>query len=309
MSEQFLGIEVGGTKIQVFVTNDTAKIVERHKFFVGQEREASIIREKILENVNTILRKHKIAGIGVGFGGPVDFRTGIIITSHQIRGWADFHLAEWIQEFTNIPVIVDNDANTAALGEAYFGSGKNCSRVFYITLGSGVGGGLIIDGEIYHGFKPGEAEIGHIRMGKDGTILEHRCSGWAVDKKIRNYIKNKPGSIIAGIVSNEKSGESKYLLKAIEMGDKGANNILQETADDLAFGLSHMVHIIHPGVIILGGGLSLIGDPLREAVEKNLRPYLMKAIPLPEIRMAALEEDAVCVGAALMAKKYLETIK
>jgi len=314
MSIRLLGIEIGGTKIQVFLADGDGKdgeikIIERHKFFVGLEKEAASIRNKIKENVSNILKKNKIDAIGVGFGGPVDYRTGIIITSHQVRGWTGFHLGEWLSELTNIPVVVDNDANTAALGEAHLGAGKNCSRVFYITLGSGVGGGLVFDGEIYHGYKPVEAEIGHVRLEKSGKTVEDSCSGWAVDKKIRNYIKSKPDSIIAGIVGNKKSGESKYLVQAIELGDEGANRILQETADDLAFGLSHAVHILHPGVIILGGGLSLVGNPLREVVEKALRNYLMDAITPPPINIAELKEDAVCIGAALIAKKHLNNLK
>ncbi|MCK5207968.1 MAG: ROK family protein [Cyclobacteriaceae bacterium] len=308
MSKKFLGIEIGGTKIQVFLTDDQTNIIERHKFFVSEKRVAALIRDKIQEKVSNILNKNKVEVIGIGYGGPVDYRTGIVVTSYQVQGWSDFHLGQWLYELTNIPVVVDNDANTAALGEAHLGAGKNCSRTFYITLGSGVGGGLVIDDKVYHGYKPGEVEIGHIRLDKDGTILENSCSGWAVDKKIRNYIKNNPDSIIAGIVGDEKSGETKYLLQAIENGDMGADIILQETADDLAFGLSHAVHIIHPEVIILGGGLSLIGDPLIKAVEKNLQGYLMDAITPPKICLAELKEDAVCVGAALMAKKHYDSL-
>ncbi|MCK5467052.1 MAG: ROK family protein [Cyclobacteriaceae bacterium] len=308
MSKKFLGIEIGGTKIQVFLTDDQTNIIERHKFFVSEKRVAALIRDKIQEKVSNILNKNKVEVIGIGYGGPVDYRTGIVVTSYQVQGWSDFHLGQWLYELTNIPVVVDNDANTASLGEAHLGAGKNCSRTFYITLGSGVGGGLVIDDKVYHGYKPGEVEIGHIRLDKDGTILENSCSGWAVDKKIRNYIKNNPDSIIAGIVGDEKSGETKYLLQAIENGDAGADIILQETADDLAFGLSHAVHIIHPEVIILGGGLSLIGDPLIKAVEKNLQGYLMDAITPPKICLAELKEDAVCVGAALMAKKHYDSL-
>ena len=308
MSKKFLGIEIGGTKIQVFLTDDRTNTLERHKFFVSEKRDAALIRDKIREKVINILNKTKVEVIGIGYGGPVDYRTGLVITSYQVQGWSDFHLGQWLYELTNIPVVVDNDANTASLGEAHLGAGKNCSRTFYITLGSGVGGGLVIDDKVYHGYKPGEVEIGHIRLDKDGTILENSCSGWAVDKKIRNYINNNPDSIIAGIVGDEKSGETKYLLQAIENGDAGADIILQETADDLAFGLSHAVHIIHPEVIILGGGLSLIGDPLIKAVEKNLQGYLMDAITPPKICLAELKEDAVCVGAALMAKKHYDSL-
>ncbi len=308
MSKKFLGIEIGGTKIQVFLADDQTNILERHKFFVSEKRDGALIRDKIQEKVINILNKTKIEVIGIGYGGPVDYRTGKVVTSYQVKGWSDFQLGQWLYELTRIPVVVDNDANTAALGEAHLGAGKNCSRTLYITLGSGVGGGLVIDGKVYHGYKPGEVEIGHIRLDKDGRILENSCSGWAVDKKIRNYIKSNPKSILANVVGNEKSGETKYLLQAIEKGDNGADRILQDTADDLAFGLSHAVHIMHPEVIILGGGLSLIGDPLLKAVEKNLQGYLMDAITPPKISIAELKEDAVCVGAALMAKKHFDSL-
>lgn len=309
MSEKFLGIEIGGTKIQVFLTDKDINIIKRHKFFVGREKEATIIRDKIRESVNEISDEYKITAAGVGFGGPVDFRTGRTITSHQVSGWADFDLKKWFEGFLNIPVIIDNDANTAALGEASLGAGKNYAQVFYITLGSGVGGGLVINNEIYHAHEAGEVEIGHVRLNKDGTILEDKCSGWAVDRKIHNYIENNPGSIIAQLAGKEKSGEAMYLTKAIKLGDKGAAKILQETADDLAFGVSHAVHLLHPGLIILGGGLSLLGNPLREAVERSLNAYLMAAMTPPDIRIAALKEDAVCLGAALMARKYFELLK
>ncbi len=308
MYKKFIGIEIGGTKIQVFVTDENINILERHKFFVNKDRGASGIRDRIKKIVNDIAKKTKIAFIGVGYGGPVDHNTGNIVRSYQIKGWDNFNIINWLSENTSIPVIVDNDANTAALGESYYGAGKQYSRVLYITLGSGVGGGLIIDGNIYHGYNPGELEIGHIRLDKNGTILQDRCSGWAVDKKIRAYIRNNPDSIIAKEVGNETSGETKFLVQSIKKGDKSANLILEETTDDLAFGLSHVIHIVHPGVLILGGGLSLIGNPLKRAVEKKLESYLMDAIKTPEICIAKLKEDTVCIGAALMAKKQYESL-
>jgi glucokinase len=305
MSNTFLGIEIGGTKIQVFLTDDQINIIERHKFLVNQQKEAAYIRDNIEDKIHKILQKHEVGAIGVGYGGPVDHQTGLIITSYQVNGWNDFNLVKWLHELTEIPVAIDNDANIAALGEAHLGAGKNISRVFYITLGSGVGGGYIIDGEVYHGNKPGEVEIGHIRLDRKGTILESRCAGWAVDKKIRNYAENNPGSVMASIVGSANQAEAKYLLEAINKGDEGAEKILLETADDFAFGLSHAIHIINPEIIILGGGLSLLGNPLKVAVEENLPKYLMDAISPPGIRLAELKEDAVCIGAALLAKKYL----
>ncbi len=302
MGYNFLGIEIGGTKIQVFVTDEDHNIIERDKFFV-KEKEAAYITNNLKEKLKTACQKRSIDAIGVGFGGPVDFQTGIIKTSHHIGGWNDFPLAEWISDETGLPVSVDNDANTAALAEACLGAGKVFSRVFYITMGSGVGGGLIIDGEIYHGNKPTEVEIGHIRLDKSGRILEDSCSGWAVDRKIRNYIRENPGSIIAEMVGAENTGEARYLVEAIQGGDSGAIQLLNDTADDFAFGLSHAVHLLNPEIIILGGGLSFLGFTYIDMIKDRLYGYIMKAMDPPEIQPAGLGEDVVCLGASLLAKE------
>lgn len=301
MDHLFIGIEIGGTKIQVYVTDEDQKIIEREKFFV-KEKEASYITKNLNEILNAACQKYNIEAVGVGFGGPIDIETGVVKTSHHISGWTDFPLAEWISDATGVPISVDNDANTAALAEACLGSGKDFSRVFYVTMGSGVGGGLIIDRKIYHGNKPTEVEIGHIRLDKSGAILEDSCSGWAVDRKIRNYIRVNPESILAGLIDTKEGGEARYLIEAIQCGDSGAIQLLQDTADDFAFGLSHAVHLFNPGIIILGGGLSFLGFTYIDMINERLSGYIMKAMNPPEIRPAGLGEDVVCLGASLLAK-------
>ena len=176
----FLGIEIGGTKLQIVTGGANAKIRERHRFTVEADKGAAGIRRQIETALAEILKTVKPAAVGVGFGGPVDWRTGRICKSHQIEGWSGFDLAGWLLKLTRARVLVDNDANVAALGEACHGAGRGASPVFYVTLGSGVGGGLVVNGEIYHGATPGEAEIGHVRLDREGTIVEERCSGWAV---------------------------------------------------------------------------------------------------------------------------------
>ena len=240
---------------------------------------------------------------GVGFGGPVDWKTGRICRSHQIEGWSEFDLGGWLGQLTGAPVVVDNDANVAALGEALCGAGVGFNPVFYVTLGSGVGGGLVVDGRIYHGAKPGESEIGHVRLDRDGTTVEARCSGWAVDARIRELRVKEPGGLLARLTGQTVGGEAKHLAAAWQQGDAAARRLLQETAEDLAFGLSHVVHLIHPEIIILGGGLSGVGEPLRASVESALRRFLMEAFaPGPSIALAALGEDAVPAGALELAK-------
>jgi glucokinase len=166
-----------------------------------------------------------------------------------------------------------------------------------------VGGGLVVDGKIYHGATPGEAEIGHVRLDRQGTIVESRCSGWAVDRRIRELRTKAPDSVLAKLTAEEKSGESKHLAAALGQKDKTALGLLNEVAEDLAFGLSHVTHLFHPEVIVLGGGLSGVGEPLRAAVERALATHIMEAfLPGPKILLSALKEDAVPVGALELAR-------
>jgi glucokinase len=287
----FIGIEIGGTKLQIVAGDECGKISERLRFAVTPQAGGEGIRDQITKALPDFVKKTRASAIGAGFGGPVDWTTGRICCSHQIEGWSEFPLGQWLGELTNLPVAVDNDANVAALGEALHGVGVGFGSLFYVTLGSGVGGGMIVNGRIYHGAKPGESEIGHIRLDRFGTIIESRCSGWAVDKKMRE----------AGLV-HSGGGEAKHLKDLLDAANPVAEKILREMADDLAFGLSHVVHLFHPEIIALGGGLSLIGEPLRAAVERALTRYIMHAFaPGPRIALAALKEDAVPVGALALA--------
>jgi glucokinase len=241
--------------------------------------------------------------IGVGFGGPIDVRAGRIRRSHQIDGWEDFPLRDWLRDLSGgLPVAVDNDANTGCLCEATHGAGRGADPVFYVTLGSGVGGGLVAGGRIYHGQPPGEAEFGHLWLHRSGVTVESRCSGWAVDGRIRTLLDEGASGALAQAIGRTEGGEARHLPAALAAGDPDAQAILDELAGDLAFALSHAVHLFHPAVIVLGGGLSLIGEPLRAAVAAALPRFVMEAFaPGPDVRLAALGEDSVPVGALVLA--------
>jgi glucokinase len=300
------GIEIGGTKLQVVLGGPGGTIRQRQRLAVDRDRGAG----GILAGIEETFRQWNVrpAAVGVGFGGPVDWQTGRIAASHQVKGWSGFELAPWLADRLDCPAFVENDANVAALAEAVAGAGTSYANVFYITLGSGVGGGLVVDGRLYHGALPGETEVGHLRLDRTGTTLESRCSGWAVDKRIRGAIGQQPGGTLAQLVGDTSPGEARFLAPALERGDGLAHSILRETAADLAFGLSHVVHLLHPEVIILGGGLSLLGEPLRAAVAAQLPPLLMESFrPGPVLTTARLGEDAVPVGALVLAGTRLAT--
>ena len=300
--KSLLGIEIGGTKLQLVIGNATGHIHARRRLLVESALGAEGIRRQIEQAIPELLVGQKISAVGVGFGGPVDWRTGNINRSHQLAGWSGFALADWLKDLTGTDVFVDNDANVAALGEALGGAGVGLNPVVFVTLGSGVGGGLVTEGKIYHGAKPGEAEIGHLRLDRSGTTVESRCAGWAVDARIRELNRKEPAGLLARLAGNEARGEARHLSAALAQGDAAAERILREVAEDLAFGLSHVVHLFHPQVIILGGGLSGVGEPLRAAVAGALARFTMEAFqPGSEIRLPALGEDSVPVGALLLA--------
>ncbi len=305
--QHYLAIEIGGTKLQIVIGDDQAKVGKRFRFKVEKKEGAEGIRKQIVNTLHSKMKEIKFLAAGIGFGGPVDWQKGKICQSHQIEGWSDFALANWLGNKINAPVFIENDANVAALGEALYGAGKAFGKVFYVTLGSGVGGGLVIDENIYHGAIPGEMEIGHIRLNKFAQTLESSCSGWAVDEKIRKMKHNYPESVLTKLTEKINDGEARYLATALEQQDKFALHILQHTADDLSFGLSHVIYLIHPDVIVFGGGLSLIGAPLFEAVTQKLPGYIMKAFhPAPAVLSSQLKEDAVPLGALALAIRQLK---
>src|SRR5580704_5552085 len=237
----FIAIEIGGTKLQLCAGTGEGGIVDRRRFNVDRARGAEGIREQIAQAVPELVAKWRPVAIGVGYGGPVDWRTGRIWRSYHIAGWSDFPLGDWLREQTGLPVFVENDSNLATLGEALCGAGKGMNPVFYTNMGSGVGGGLVVDGRIYHGAPPGEMEFGHLRLHGPERILEHDCAGWSLDCAIRVAVKNAPESSLAQLVAADPGGEARHLAKALEAGDELAKGLLHTLAGHLTSALGVVV--------------------------------------------------------------------
>lgn len=304
-----VALEIGGTKLQVAVGTPAGEILDRRRFTVDPAAGAPAIRDEIAAALPEIVGQWRPAAVGVGYGGPVDRRTGLIVKSHHVSGWEGFPLGEWLADVAGLPVAVDNDANVAALGEALHGAGRGADPVFYVTVGSGVGGGLVCGGRIFHGSGMGEAEIGHLRLGPAGEITEDYCSGWSIDRRIRAAVAAAPASALARLVEASPGQEARHLGPALAAGDPLAADILDGAADKLALALSHVAHLCHPEVIVLGGGVTLLGEPLRQAVATHLGRFMMEALrPGPRVALAALREDAVPVGAIALAARRFPTL-
>lgn len=316
----FIGIEIGGTKLQLGVGAGDGRLASLWRGTVDVAAGATGIRQQIVEAVPELLararlRPDDIQGIGIGFGGPVDDAGARVIKSHQIAGWDDFPLAQWISDMLVWPTVLGNDADVAGLAEALFGAGKGLSPVFYITIGSGIGGGLITDGCIFRGCGRGAAEIGHLKIvstrplpsGRTLGVLEEFASGWAIQQRARTRLKGHEKSLMLHLAASQAEHiTAAHVAEAARHGDALAVEILGEAWDALALAISHVLTLVCPRRIIIGGGVSLMGEellfePLRNRVAKlAFEPFAACYDIVP----AALGEEVVVHGAlALAAQK------
>jgi glucokinase len=316
----FLGIEIGGTKLQIGVGAGDGALAGLWRETVDVAAGPEGIRKQIAAGVPVLLARSaidrgQVRGVGIGFGGPVDDATRTIIKSHQIEGWDGFPLADWIAEITGLPSALGNDADVAGLAEALFGAGKALSPIFYITIGSGIGGGLIINGAIYRGCGRGAAEIGHLRAtlasltGLKRIPLEEVSSGWAIQQRARTGIARKPsrGTQMAHLAGGIESITAEDVARAAAAGGEFAWSILRRAWTHLAEGICQVMALLCPRRIVIGGGVSLMGEqllfePLRHLVaERVFKPFA----DCYDIVPAALGEEVVVHGALALARQRL----
>ena len=303
-----IGIEIGGTKTQVGV--GTAErgllnggIVRRQ---VQREKGADGILKDIVSMVEEVLASQHlvfsdIGKIGFGFGGLLDSARGVTLKSYQIEGWTDFPLKGWAEGQWGKPVFVENDASTAGLAEYCRGNGRGCSRLFYITAGSGVGGGWIVDGKIDNGQGLGAAEIGHMWVPDPWngilTELEQVCSGWAIGRRAQLATSNSD-SLMQELAGSIDRIDARIVYQAAEQKDQTALQILSETCQTLGAAISNVVALLHPQRVILGGGVSLMGSIFWKLLQDEFRSRLMPTFaPQVELVPAKLQEDVVVTGA------------
>jgi glucokinase len=290
------GIEIGGTKLQAGLGSAEGPLRALVRRRVDPSKGGAGIRDAIPSLVEEALagagaRKEDLGGIGVGFGGPVDTRRGVTLVSHQVEGWKEFPLREWLAERLGVPVTLQNDSKAAAYAEAVRGAGVGRRRVFYSNVGSGIGGGFVADGRIDEGQGLGAGEIGHTWVPDPETgkpeKLELVASGWSIGKRASRRL------------GRELSAVDVHALA--EKGDAAARQVLEESAGALAVGIANVVALLHPERVILGGGVSLMGplfwDPLRARLaERAFAPFARSFDLVP----AALGEEVVVVGAVLL---------
>jgi glucokinase len=323
----YLGIEIGGTKLQIGLGPADGSLAGLWRGNVDVAAGPDGIRRQISTAVPELLTRSglsrtQVRGVGIGFGGPVDDATHTVIKSHQIEGWDNFPLAAWVSDLLGLPAALGNDADVAGLAEALFGAGKRLSPIFYITIGSGIGGGLIINGEIYRGCGRGAAEVGHLRVPApqlsepDGQIqygpLELQASGWSIAQRARQELATRAAREQARTLLDLAGDDplqitTQLVGEAAGRDDEFARSLIEQTCTYLAEAICHIIALLCPRRIVIGGGVSLMGErvlfqPLRALVaERVFRPFA----GCYEIVPAALGEEVVVHGALALARRHL----
>jgi glucokinase len=309
----YLGIEIGGTKLQLAVgAGEGSPLVALERAEVDPLLGARGILAQMEAMGQSLLKRHQVTRVGIGFGGPVEPALGRVTTSHQIGGWDEYPLVKWCKQTLGRETVLGNDCDVAALAEAKFGAGRNHRRMFYVTVGTGVGGGFVVDGVSQGTDRPAIAEIGHLRLGLDageldGTV-EAYASGRGIERAMRNRLSlpektEEMSELITLCAGDVDALTAKQIVQLAAEGNLLALEVWQRALKALGFGIAQVITLLAPEVIIVGGGVSLSGEelffaPLRNDVRQHVFPPLVGSY---EVVPAALGEEVVLHGALALA--------
>jgi len=313
---KILGIDLGGTKILTAVTNAQGKMLSRdHSITPAKEGQQAVVKS-ILESMSRALdQAHMVAAdltaIGVGAPGLSNPETGILFTSPNLPGWRDVPLRDIIEKQLGKKAFLINDANAAALGELYFGAGRGARNFIYITVSTGIGGGIIIDGKIYTGSTGTAGELGHMVIDDEGPqcncgnkgCWETLASGTALAREARRRIKEGAATSIPKYADGDlEKINAEAIHEAAQAGDKLASELIAQSAYYLGVGLANLINIFNPEVIVIGGGLSNIGDMLlKPAFNEAGRRAFKQAYQAVRFARAELGRNSGVLGAAAYA--------
>ena len=319
MQKQILALDFGGTKLSA-ATVLTQELAAARPAWSDIGRVLSPPGADAAYDLQTMvsLGKELLGGerplaIGVSFGGPADYASGLVHRSVHVPGWENVPLQALLHEKFGVPVRIDNDANTGALGEAKLGAGKNAPDLFYITISTGVGGGLILNGRPWRGHHGLAGEIGHVVVDPDGPVcpcgrhgcVERLASGPGMSQDAAQYLARSPqnGRILTELAGGEPiSGES--VARAAAAADEIAAKILLRGARALGLGIGNIANLLDIPLFVLGGGVTRAGDLWWDEVRRCARETAMTGIDI-EIVPASLEDDAPLWGAAFLARELL----
>jgi glucokinase len=319
----FIGVDVGGTSLRAARFLGHQPIPDAK---IKTPTQPGGEREHMLDRLEQAIREvappdpASVAGIGIGIPGPVDPHTGVVITITNIPGWKNLPLQQIMQERLGRPVFLGNDANLAALGEWKFGAGRGYRDVLYLTVSTGIGGGIIVGNRLLLGAHGLGGEVGHVKVQPDGPrcgcgqrgCLEALAAGPAITRRAVARLQAGEGadSVLRAVTGGDLGQLTTALIgKAALDGDAFAQALFAEAGAHIGAAIASLMHVFNPAVVILGGGVSFVGDLLFEPVRAAVRVHAMNAMYWRDcpIIPAALGDDAGLVGAGALAMEESRT--
>jgi glucokinase len=319
-----IGVDLGGTNIVVGglpMDGGDGDVLALRSVSTEAQRGAKFVVDRIVGLIadvrEEILSKHggvpeDFAGVGVGSPGPLDRSTGTVINTPNL-GWRNFPLRDLIANAAGLPATLDNDANCATYGEWWLGAGRNVDTLIGLTLGTGIGGGIVLNGEIFHGVSDAAGEIGHMTIDSTGRkckcgnygCLEAYASGPAIALRAMEGIEAGTESLLPALVDGRLENISAATVyEAVVLGDPYANDVMRETAKFLGAGVANIINILNPEMVVIAGGVTRAGDHLFVPLRAEVRRRAFKsAEERCQIVSGQLPGTAGVIGAAAVFKK------
>ncbi len=280
-----VGQDIGGTKLAVVIADQDGDILHKIRRPTEAERGPEAVVASLVEMSREAMSlasatPEEVAGIGVSCGGPLDTETGVVYAPPNLPGWDEVPLKAWLESELSLPAFIENDANASALAEWSFGAGRGFRHMVYMTMSTGIGGGIILDGRLYRGPNDTAGEVGHMTIVEDGPIcgcgkrgcLESLCSGPSIARRARERARTTPGSLMMDMAGGDLEGISaQTVMEAARKNDPAAREIVDETARYMATGLGNIVNILNPEIIVIGTILVKARDLLLEPIRNYLR--------------------------------------
>lgn len=282
----FVGIDIGGTNIKYGVIDENGNILETSERPTEAYKGGLSIMDKVKEIVYSLKGNYKIEGICVSTAGMVCPKEGkILYAGPTIPNYIGVEIKKILEEEFNIPCMVENDVNSAALGELWLGAGQGKKSMACITVGTGIGGAIVLDGKVVHGFTNSAGEIGYMIV--DGNEIQKVASTTALVNNVANRKGVDPSNL-----------NGKEIIKGYENGDVICIEEVIKIADVIAHGISNIVYLFNPEVVVLGGGIMAREDILKPLIEKSLKKYLIESVyKNTNIQFAKLKNTAGMIGA------------
>jgi glucokinase len=314
-AREIIGVDLGGTKMLLGVLDADSKVLwESREASTGQTEDELV--ELLVREVEEA-RGHcpAISAIGLGIPATIDHDKGVAISAVNLP-LDNLPIKELASERTDFPVFVDNDANVAALAEHLYGAARGAENAVMLTIGTGIGGGLILGGEIYRGSTGAGAELGHTVIEVDGPRCQGNCpgrgcvetlaSGTAIGREGRSAAEREPDSVLAKMLADGEEIDGKAVTEAALGGDRAAHAVFDLVGGRLGVALTSFANIFEPEVIVIGGGVIAAGDLLLDPARRELEARALPPMNRTPVVAAELGEDAGMIGAAAMARIELE---